>query len=779
MINENRILHSRMSNIKKRMTIAELLGISSRFKHLKSDEDDKRKYISQILFSFNIIEQNKFLDIMITDLANYRKHIQKIKQNNETESNIPPSTKSLFYYLEKMLLEISYISDKNKRIEKIRELYEWFSDKKKCDEELRSITMKTYKEKGEVDEQERLLIDNKDKNLMKKDDSVHRNLELINKKMLNEYETKRLLGSLWDSNKLSKKPLSLLNKDPMIQTLSLFSNDFLSGDVTLYSSENGINYFAKKKDNIESPSFTDKPEGGLLEKDYISQIFSDNKSFLPLINRETKYSYSFLRPPYGFNEVYLENKIIECKQKSLAIKRVQEQIKAKIKEYGINRARYKEYVNNKYELKNIIKNYVRRNELSSPLLHKYKSKNFTENLDNKNNENNENNYTNFDINNKKKNLNVNISLSNNSSPSKFITPLNYLSPLKNDKTEEIELNLPSKKKIIKYESYKNIRKLDKKSGRKISFSLELSQRTKDINLKEEEKENKDNNRQDVALTPKRAYSFRKKIKNMKKRNSNPNLKLPELRLFSGNNVKIKTDNIQNLDIKSKNLTHLEHTKTNNYNTSLPQEQIKSLIIENNKNNIKKAPDSLSYVISNLPLIKDKLILDHFCEIKSRNRNKIIESKTLEPNKNIHLSLNKDNNNISNSIFQNGLINIKKNNFRKLNQRYDLYKHNFLKLRKSMSDDKKNEYEKLLNKLRGKKINNYNYEDNNFEIENKKTNSHFTNIDGVKTNRIHKNNSLLEAIVNPNDNSIYSRFYLPRNGSMLLSRNNTLKGQLSI
>ena len=159
----------------------------------------------------------------------------------------------------------------------------------------------------------------------------------------------------------------------------------------------------------------------------------------------------------------------------MAIKRVQEQIKEKIKEYGINRARYKEYVNNKYELKNIIKNYVRRNELSSPLLHKYKSKNFTENLDNKNNENNENNNTNSDINNKKKNLNVNISLSNNSSPSKFITPLNYLSPLKNDKTEEIELNLPSKKKIIKYESYKNIRKLDKKSGRKISFSLALSQ----------------------------------------------------------------------------------------------------------------------------------------------------------------------------------------------------------------------------------------------------------------------------------------------------------------
>jgi hypothetical protein len=267
MINEYTILQDRMSNIKKRMTIAELLGISSRFKHLENDEDDKRKYISQLLFSFNIIEQNKYLDIMITDLAYYRKHLQNNKQNNKPESNIPPSTKSLFHYLEKMLLEISYISNQQKRNEKIAELYEWYSDKKKCDEELKNITMKTYKEKGEIDEQEKILMEKKDKKTISIDDSAHRNLELINKKMLNEFVTKRLLGSLWDNKKFpqfqSLKPLSLLDKDPMIQTLSLFSNDFLPGDgTTLYSSANGNNLFTKKKYNNESPSYIDKPEGG-------------------------------------------------------------------------------------------------------------------------------------------------------------------------------------------------------------------------------------------------------------------------------------------------------------------------------------------------------------------------------------------------------------------------------------------------------------------------------------------------------------------------------------
>jgi hypothetical protein len=48
--------------------------------------------------------------------------------------------------------------------------------------------MKTYKEKDEIDEQEALLLKTKKEKKVIIDDSQHRNLELINKKMLNEYE---------------------------------------------------------------------------------------------------------------------------------------------------------------------------------------------------------------------------------------------------------------------------------------------------------------------------------------------------------------------------------------------------------------------------------------------------------------------------------------------------------------------------------------------------------------------------------------------------------------
>ena len=98
MINENSILQDRMSNIKKRQTIAELLGISNRFKHLKMTKDDNSKYISQLLFSFNITEQNPDLDIMISELANYRKQAHQNKEKNKGKVEGPSSKNSLFHF---------------------------------------------------------------------------------------------------------------------------------------------------------------------------------------------------------------------------------------------------------------------------------------------------------------------------------------------------------------------------------------------------------------------------------------------------------------------------------------------------------------------------------------------------------------------------------------------------------------------------------------------------------------------------------------------------------
>ena len=776
MLNENSILQDRMSNIKKRMTIAELLGISNRFKHLKMDKDDKSKYISQILFSFNISEQNAELDIMISQLADYRKHVQINRQNKKSKENVNSSVYSLFHFLEKNLLEISYISDKEKRIERIRTLYDWFKNKQKYYEDISTITMKTYKEKGEVDEQEALLMKKKDQKQIISDDSNHRNLELINKRMLNEYERKRLRGPSWAINKnlassQSIQPLSILGKDSMLQTISMLSgSDIQTGDyTTLYSSVNGTNYYTKKNFDNEAPLFIDRPEGGLLEKDYISQAFSDNNIFLPPLNKETKYSYSYLRPTYNFNEVYLENKIMESKQKSLAIKRAQEEIKEKVKEFGINRARYKEKLNNKYELKNMINMYVNRNKLSSPMLRKYKIKNKEENIKKKIKENDNFNPDNSNNNN---NLNINFSFSNTSSPARINPAQKYSNSSISEMNEEIKFDYPSSKSIKKDIAKSNRDKINN-SMKKISFSY--SQKMKIYDFKEN-KEKNDSSKQINKFTPKRTFTNRKKTKFVKKRSNSQSSIISGLKLFSEANNKIKTDNIKNIDIKTNNILDIENIKTDNYKISLPKEQIKTIILKKNKNNILKAPDSLTTVTSNLPIIKEKFTYNNICQINSRNLdNNNIESKTSQEiygsNPNFHISpFNKydiANINKSNNHF------IKKNQFENLNQRYNLYKNNFLRMRKSISIDKKKEYESLVDKLRGKTINDYYYnddfDDEMIEIENPGNSSIVVNNIVGKSFGLKKSNSLLQAIVNPNDNPVYSQYYLPRNGSMLLSR----------
>lgn len=280
----------------------------------------------------------------------------------------------------------------------------------------------------------------------------------------------------------------------------------------------------------------------------------------------------------------------------------------------------------------------------------------------------------------------------------------------------------------------------------------------------------------INLLQKELFQTEKKTKLAKKRSNSQTSIISGLKLFSGTNNKIKTDNVQNIDIKTNNILDIENIKTDNYKISIPKERIKTIILKKNKNNILKAPDSLTTVTSNLPLIKEKFTYNNICQINARNvDNNNIESKTSQeiygPNPNFHITpFNKydiANINKSNNHF------IKKNQFENLNQRYNLYKDNFLKMRKSISVDKKKEYESLVDKLRGKTINDYYYnddfDDDMIEIENPGNSSIVANNVVGKSFGLKKSNSLLQAIVNPNDNPVYSRYYLPRNGSMLLSR----------
>ena len=119
---------------------------------------ENSKYIAKVLLNFNITEENKKLEEMLTDLelfrAEYKENQEKntINFENEEQSNL---TKLLIYNaLEKNLIEISYIDNKEIRTNRLNSLYLWYKDKNKINEDLKKINSKSYNELYEIGEDE-------------------------------------------------------------------------------------------------------------------------------------------------------------------------------------------------------------------------------------------------------------------------------------------------------------------------------------------------------------------------------------------------------------------------------------------------------------------------------------------------------------------------------------------------------------------------------------------------------------------------------------------------
>ena len=212
---------------------------------------------------------------------------------------------------------------------------------------------------------------------------------MLFKDMLDDYKRKHLMEPYGTSTGEKKEKKTIpdnfenientenapINEKKMYKTLSMtsFKNLSNNGEIsTFYSTKNGQNSFSLRKDLMKPYSLYDKVEGGISEKTFYSVFNNDNKTFFPPLNRETKFSYSFNRPIYNYYSMYAEKKIIQNKMKNLAEKRSREEIDEKMEKYGYNRAKYKEGIINKYELRDIVNMYVNTNEFNSTLLEKYK-----------------------------------------------------------------------------------------------------------------------------------------------------------------------------------------------------------------------------------------------------------------------------------------------------------------------------------------------------------------------------------------------------------------------
>lgn len=730
-------------------------------------------YISQLLLNFNQSEKNIRLDEMIYDIYHFKEICQKTNEGFIPSPKPGQQMHLLYHYLEKHLIEISDIPNKEERLDRINRLFSWYKDKLDCKEKLKYMTMKTYKDPGVIDELDLLLLEEErkleeieDKEMKEEEnvteenpDNAHRNNQFIYKGVLNNYKRKTIfpqfIGSVvsktpqahidGDADRAKEggqQPQQTLNEENitinnMGKTLSAFSiPDFSSGDFsTFYCTKNGTNAFTLKRGiqegsdlyknhiqniNQKDTTYLEKADGGVQEKQFFhtSNKIDNSINFFPPLNREMKYSYSYNRPSYDFNLLQIENKIIDCKRKMVAEKRETEEIKEKLNEFGQQRAKYKENLTNKYEIRNIIKMLVSKNDFHSPMLEKYKKKN----------------------------------------------------ACKEKSKEEIKEN--------EGEEGKSLGSLEKK----LAIPKRKKESTSEINKNEDSKDSLSSGRKKLN------YSSSKAIKVMKRSSSQiQNINPKTIKDFNLHSDKIKINDIKNIDMDTKSLHYLAHENVKKIKMKMkfPKEKNLKRVLGEGQYNPSNVPSDKVYgLLIKDKLFKDKLNYSKICKVNANNKNNdkncnSLYSESQEESENSY-------NAFSLSAYDQG--NIKKidecnkvdyrekemeklklfgsrNKINLLQKSFYLCKNNLLNFRRTMSQWKIKDYDNLVNKIKKRKILTGNSKDNN---------DNYLFGEGERNGRSssvkeRKRNPLEDALVNPSENIGYSQYFLPRCDSMLLNR----------
>ena len=701
---------------------------------------NRPRYVNQIVLNFSEKEKNKRFDELISDLEIfkqfYRQNLEKIKLESERNYSSLYNTKLLIYnVLEKNMVEISCLSNKDVRINRINNLYNWYKEKMKINEDLRRINQKSYKDVNEViDEDLNDLENQKEQNdnnkLIGKDFEIdpHRNEEIIDKKIVNDYQRKVLSKNLEErfhkiqnnENDETNNEINIKDDGELAKTLlSLKNQEFSGGGTysTFYSYKFGTNAtsFGKfRQTDNDFPNFRETAKGGRQENILFSFFPSYNKAtktYYPPIVSETKFSYSYNRPEYNFENMTLENKIIKSKMKILAEKRAQEEIKSQIELMGKTRAKYIEQVNNKYEIRNVVDMYSKLNDFSSPLLQKYKlreSKSMSDIKDNNKNIFNKK----PQIKNKDLNIGIRKMVRNNT---------NYKNNTVIENGDKIKLKLKEQKNLFESEQ-----KMSNSSNKEVNKNIITKLKPKKIQ--------KDTKIFSGILDKIKLDS----IKNIENKKIMEPLKMNKVKIkLKINKEKIQNDMLNNIKKfaakpNSEIITSLMNTDSlfqtnNNYGILCNLNKRKSSvdIINNNQNqdntNESREEEEENYYTNNCLSLFDQGNLKKLNQ--NKNQNKIYPQST------------------------NSLTRIK---FNQIHKTFDLNKDNYLNLRRTLSDWKKTECLSLLNELTKNRTP---------KIEEEK----------IKKSNLRRQNSVLNAYVNPKDKFEFSQFYLPRTGSLLLKR----------
>ncbi len=337
---------------------------------------------------------------------------------------------------------------------------------------------------------------------------------------------------------------------------------------------------------------------------------------------------------------------------------------------GKIRAKYKEEVNNKYEMKNVIHMYVKSHDFSSPLLQKYKLK-----------------------------------------PSKSMNDINPKS--RNSKKDILYAKMSSKNQefnlgishIVQQQSSRSIKKI------------------KNEPVKEQENDNNDKNAQNIVpISPSNNDDNKNKLQKKIKQ---------EKKIISGLLNKIKTDSIKNIENKIV-LEPLKLNKIK-IKLKVHREKVQNNMLNNVKKFVDKpSSEIITKLMATDHLFQTNKSYQSLCNLYNKAKTlDINNSQGKNNNMDDNNTVSKDDDesfshNFCLSLYDQG--NLKKmnqnrhnyidnyksvnysNSLRKesrikidrLHKTYNQYKNNFLNLRRTVSDWKRGEYLNLLDKLKRNK-----------------------------------------------------------------------------
>ena len=305
--------------------------------------ENNSDFQNQLAITLEKNENNPKLKELASYLDSYKKNYKKsidtrIEMKNSSFLN------NIFSNLQKLLSEVCYIESKEIFEQKLISVYNWFTKTFNTYKTLSQIKYHTDPAPDQKLTEEELNVDNKDYQEKMNELFIARHNEVSHRTILNDVQRPGDLIMSMKTRHIRKpeviQPKKLIDTKENKDTRENKGKEILSSSMGMKST-----FYSTSK------SFSNIFTGNT------NMAMNKTKTVIYEPKKEIKSSYSYTRPKYTFQQLSVEQMINSQRNKELNDKRMNEELKQSLNEFGNNKSTYKSNLQKKYELSKIIELY--------------------------------------------------------------------------------------------------------------------------------------------------------------------------------------------------------------------------------------------------------------------------------------------------------------------------------------------------------------------------------------------------------------------------------------